>query len=70
MRAGALRSPPYSWEELGVVMPPPTAPPSRVSEAVPRARRSLRAFTVTPYTPSGWAARAISAKGYGTGAIG
>ena len=63
MRAGALRSPPYSWEGLGVVSPPPTAPPSRVSEAVPRARKSLRASTVTPYTSSGWAAHAISARG-------
>ena len=43
-------TPLYSREGLGVVMPPPTAPPSRVSEAVPRARRSLRASTVTPYT--------------------
>ena len=54
---------PYSWEGLGVVSPPPTAPPSRVSEAVPRARKSLRASTVTPYTSSGWAAHAISARG-------
>ena len=61
--------PPIAGGGLGVVMPPPTAPPSWVSEAVPRARRSL-GCSRSSLPPSGWAARAISAKGFGTGAIG